>query len=115
MAGGATPSPRAQTGAAGTICDMSDTSVMLENETFTEAVEPWSVLLWNDPVNTMEYVSRVLCKVVKVTRERADEIMQTAHTNGRAVAWSGEKTDAETLCRELHGWGLQATLERGSE
>lgn len=86
--------------------------VLPEIDTFQKADELWAVVLWNDPVNTMEYVSRVLCKSFGYTKAKAEEIMLAAHENGRATAWAGEQAEAESHCRALHGWGLQATLQK---
>jgi ATP-dependent Clp protease adaptor protein ClpS len=82
-------------------------------ETANETDEPWAVLLWDDPVNDMAYVTFVLSKVFEYGRERASQIMLEAHTNGRARVWSGERHEAEEKATALHSWKLQATLERG--
>jgi ATP-dependent Clp protease adaptor protein ClpS len=80
-------------------------------ETANETDEPWAVLLWDDPVNDMAYVTFVLSKVFEYGRERASQIMLEAHTNGRARVWSGERHEEKATA--LHSWKLQATLERG--
>jgi ATP-dependent Clp protease adaptor protein ClpS len=61
----------------------------------------------------MAYVTFVLAQVFQYDREKASQIMLEAHTNGRARAWVGERDQAEMRATQLHGWKLQATLERG--
>ena len=78
--------------------------------TESDVATPWDVLLWDDPVNTMEYVSKVLRKVFALSKEKAERLMMEAHTHGKTAAWSGEKSQAESYCMQLHGWGLNATL-----
>lgn len=91
---------------------MADTLLLPEIVEETAIEEPWSVLLWDDPVNTMEFVARVLSKVFGYDAEKARSVMLAAHENGKTAAWSGEREKAEGFCRELHGWGLQASLEK---
>jgi ATP-dependent Clp protease adaptor protein ClpS len=81
-------------------------------ETTQQLDDPWTVLLWDDPVNDMAYVTFVLAKVFEYGRERASQIMLEAHTNGKARVWSGERHEAEAKATALHSWKLQATLER---
>jgi ATP-dependent Clp protease adaptor protein ClpS len=83
-----------------------------DTTTETDEQRPWSVLLWDDPVNDMSYVTYVLAKVFGYDREQAAQVMLEAHTKGKAQAWSGERAEAEGHVRALHGWKLQATLEQ---
>lgn len=91
---------------------MPDVLEKVETSEEVRVEEPWAVMLWDDPVNTMEFVERVLSKVFGYDKARANRVMLAAHQDGRAEAWSGEKEKAEIYCRALHGWGLQATLEK---
>ena len=90
---------------------MSTQTATIE-ETEHQTDTPWAVLLWDDPVNDMAYVSYVLAQVFQYNSKKASQIMLEAHTNGKARAWSGERHDAEAKVAELHQWKLQATLER---
>lgn len=85
----------------------------IEEKTESGLDEPWTVLLWDDPVNDMAYVTFVLASVLGMGREKASQVMLEAHTNGRARAWTGERHEAEAKATALHEWKLQATLERG--
>jgi ATP-dependent Clp protease adaptor protein ClpS len=85
----------------------------IEERVESSLEDPWAVMLWDDPVNDMAYVTFVLAKVLGMDREKASQVMLEAHTNGRARAWVGERHEAEAKATELHGWKLQATLERG--
>lgn len=91
---------------------VNDTLLDISTEQATGVEEPWAVLLWNDPVNTMEYVARALKKVFGMDAARAHQLMMEAHQNGRTEVWSGERAEAERHCAALHGWTLQATLTK---
>jgi ATP-dependent Clp protease adaptor protein ClpS len=85
----------------------------IEVETEQQLEDPWAVMLWDDPVNDMAYVTFVLAQVFQYDREKASKIMLEAHTKGRARTWVGERNEAEQKATALHSWKLQATLERG--
>jgi ATP-dependent Clp protease adaptor protein ClpS len=88
----------------------------LEEQTRTEvAVDvPWQIVVHNDPVNLMTYVTMVFQKVFGYPREKAERHMLEVHQNGRSILWSGMRERAELYVQQLHGYLLLATLERVS-
>ena len=85
-----------------------------ENETRSDLDVPWVVVVHNDPVNLMSYVTMVFQKVFGFTRERAEKHMLEVHREGRSVVWSGVRERAELYVQQLHGYLLLATMERVS-
>jgi len=75
---------------------------------------PWLVVVHNDPVNLMSYVTLVFRKVFGWTKERAERHMMEVHVRGRSVVWSGEREKAELYVQQLHGHLLLATLEQSA-
>ena len=92
LAGPATPLPEV------------DTEVSLD--------APWNVIVHNDPVNLMSYVTKVFMKVFGFSQERAEKHMLEVHKLGRSVVWSGERERGELFVQQLHAYLLLATLER---
>lgn len=88
--------------------------ILIEPETEgEEAVDlPWNVVVHNDPVNLMSYVTHVFQKVFEYPRERAERHMLEVHRHGRSIVWTGARERAELYVQQLHGWLLLATLER---
>lgn len=74
--------------------------------------EPWTVLLFDDPVNTMEYVSFALRAVLDLSAGEAERLMLEAHTTGHAAVFAGDREEAERVCVALHTWSLHATVAR---
>ena len=74
----------------------------------------WHVVVLNDPVNLMSYVSMVFRKIFGWTRERAEQHMMEVHVKGRSVVWSGGREEAELYVQQLHTYLLLATLEKSS-
>jgi ATP-dependent Clp protease adaptor protein ClpS len=80
-----------------------------------EAIEtdiPWIVIVWNDPINLMSYVTWVFQTLFGYPREKAERLMMDVHTKGKAVVSSGTRTQAERDVARLHAKGLWATMQR---
>ena len=75
---------------------------------------PWIVLVWNDPINLMSYVTYVLQKVFGYSNEKAESLMLDVHEKGRAVVSNGSKEKAELDVFRLHEHGLWATMQQDS-
>ena len=73
---------------------------------------PWIVIVWNDPINLMSYVTFVLRKLFGYSEEEAPRLMLQVHNDGKAVVSSGEKEKAEFDGARLHAHGLWATLRQ---
>lgn len=91
---------------------MPDTTVIEKPETDTSLDVPWNVVVHNDPVNLMSYVTRVFMKVFGYTRQRAEKHMMEVHQRGRSIVWSGLREPAETYVQQLQGFLLLATIEK---
>ncbi|MHB1928153.1 MAG: ATP-dependent Clp protease adapter ClpS [Acidimicrobiales bacterium] len=86
---------------------------VLEPEVTDVAVSdrPWKVIVWNDPINLMSYVTFVIQKLFGYSREKAHKLMMDVHTKGKAVVSSGPREKAELDVFRLHEHGLWATME----
>jgi ATP-dependent Clp protease adaptor protein ClpS len=73
---------------------------------------PWIVLVWNDPINLMSYVTMVLQKVFGYSLEKATSLMLDVHHKGRAVVSNGTREKAEIDVFRLHEHGLWATMQQ---
>ncbi|HEX9259408.1 MAG TPA: ATP-dependent Clp protease adapter ClpS [Acidimicrobiales bacterium] len=73
---------------------------------------PWVVIVWNDPINLMSYVTFVLQKLFGYSKAKAEKLMLDVHHKGRAVVSSGSREKAELDVFRLHEHGLWATLQR---
>jgi ATP-dependent Clp protease adaptor protein ClpS len=73
---------------------------------------PWVVIVWNDPINLMSYVTFVFQKLFGYSRAKAEKLMMEVHTRGRAVVSTGPRERAEMHVYRLHEHGLWATLQQ---
>ena len=80
-----------------------------------DAVEqPWNVVVHNDPITKMDYVTMVFQRVFGHDRERAERHMLEVHQRGRSILWSGGRERGEFYVQQLHGYQLLATLEKSA-
>lgn len=85
-----------------------------EDETFDDVSpdKPWIVIVWNDPINLMSYVTWVFQKLFGYSKEKATGLMMDVHHKGKAVVSSGTREKAEFDCFRLHAHGLWATMSK---
>jgi ATP-dependent Clp protease adaptor protein ClpS len=83
-----------------------------EEEDVREVDRPWIVIVWNDPVNLMTYVTFVFQKLFGYSREKAEELMLQVHNDGKAIVSDGTREKAELDVARLHAHGLWATMEQ---
>jgi len=72
---------------------------------------PWVVIVWNDPINLMSYVTYVFQKLFCYSKDKATKLMLDVHQKGKAVVSSGTREKAELDVFRLHEHGLWATMQ----
>ena len=74
--------------------------------------KPWITIVWDDPVNLMNYVTFVFMTLFGYSKEKAHELMLQVHNEGKAVVSTGTREEMERDVQRLHEHGLWATLQR---
>lgn len=82
------------------------------DDTTTDPDRPWIVLVWNDPINLMGYVTFVFQKLFGYSKAKATELMLDVHEKGRAVVAEGTREKCELDVFRLHEHGLWATMQQ---
>ena len=77
-----------------------------------ERDRPWIVIVWNDPVNLMTYVTLVFQKLFGYSKAKATKLMLQVHYEGRAVVANGTREKCELDVAKLHAAGLWATMQQ---
>ena len=92
--------------------EVAEPSVDIATDEVVDLQVPWVVIVWNDPINLMSYVSFVLQKLFGYPKEKADILMMDVHEKGRAVVSNGPREKAEIDVFRLHEHGLWATMQQ---
>jgi len=93
---------------------------MADTETITRTREdasldvPWNVVVHDDPVNLMGYVTWVLMKIFGYNEQKAALMMMQVHKQGRSIVWSGQREKAEFYAQQLQGHQLTTSLEKAA-
>lgn len=90
----------------------TSTATLTSDEASTE--KPWNVIVWDDPVTTMQYVVLIFRKIFGYSNNKATQLMMQVHHNGKALVWSGSRDRAESYCVKLQVSGLLSTVEQDS-
>jgi len=77
--------------------------------------DAWVTIVWNDPVNSMRYVTHVFQTYFGWTRVKAERKMREVHEKGRSVVSTGGREQMEVDVQAMHGYGLWATMQRSGE
>jgi len=83
-----------------------------QEQEWREQDRPWIVIVWNDPINLMSYVTFVFQKLFGYSKQEATRLMLQVHHEGKAVVSSGTREKAEYDVARLHAHGLWATMRQ---
>jgi ATP-dependent Clp protease adaptor protein ClpS len=83
-----------------------------ETEEVIRDDRPWIVIVWNDPINLMSYVTLVFRKLFGYSQAKATKLMLQVHNEGKAVVSSGTREKCELDVSKLHAHGLWATMRQ---
>ena len=72
----------------------------------------WTVIVWNDPVNLMEYVVYVFKTVLKMNEQDATRHMLEVHHKGKSAVARETRERSELIVHRLRGFGLNTTMEQ---
>jgi len=84
----------------------------VEEKLKTAFTRGWSVIVWNDPVNLMDYVVYVFKTVLKMNEKDASKHMWEVHQKGKSMVARETREKSELLVHRLRSFGLNATMEQ---
>ena len=93
---------------------MADSDTLTLTRQSTELDVPWNVIVHDDPVNLMGYVTMVLMKIFGYDEKRASKLMMEVHQLGRSVVWAGQRERAEMHAQQLQAHQLKSTIEKSA-
>jgi ATP-dependent Clp protease adaptor protein ClpS len=73
------------------------------------------LIVWNDEVNTFEWVIDTLINVCGHTAEQAEQSAMIIHTKGKYAVKEGSFDNLKPMCDAITERGIGATVEEFSE
>ena len=82
-----------------------------DTDTVTEISQGYSLIVWNDEVNTFEWVIETLIKICKHNQEQAEQCAMLIHSQGKYAVKKGEYEVLKPMCDAITDRGIGATIE----
>lgn len=77
-----------------------------------QSARNWSIVLYNDDVNTFDWVIECLVKYCDHDIVQAEQCAYFVHTKGKYAVKYGDKNKLKPICETLIEKGLSASLEK---
>ena len=87
----------------------------LDINTLVTTSQPFQLIVWNDEVNTFEWVIETLEEVCGHTHEQAEQCAYIIHFKGKYAVKQGEYEDLKPKCDAITERGIGATIEAMAE
>ncbi|MBI2275351.1 MAG: ATP-dependent Clp protease adaptor ClpS [Bacteroidetes bacterium] len=82
-----------------------------ERDTITELASSYQLVVWNDEVNTFEWVIETLIKICGHSPEQAEQCAMLIHTQGKYAVKKGDYETLKPMCDAITDRGIGATIE----
>ena len=91
----------------------SDIKPVITDETdlLTSTDYPCSLIVWNDEVNTFEWVIETLIDICHHTYEQAEQCAYIIHFQGKYAVKQGSYEELKPMCDAITDRGIGATVE----
>jgi ATP-dependent Clp protease adaptor protein ClpS len=82
-----------------------------DTDTITDVESPYSLVVWNDEVNSFDWVIQTLIEVCHHSTEQAEQCAMIIHTQGKYAVKQGSYDDLKPMCDAITDRGIGATIE----
>jgi len=89
----------------------SGTKTEEQQDTWEDVIDELQLVLYNDDVNTFDFVIEALVEVCRHEYEQAEQCSLLIHYKGRCTVKSGTSEKLNPMCLELLRRGLSAKIE----
>jgi ATP-dependent Clp protease adaptor protein ClpS len=89
----------------------TDTYEEIDTDVLIGLEKQFQIVVWNDDVNTFDWVIETLIKVCGHTQEQAEQCALFIHTKGKYAVKKGDYDDLKPQTDAITERGIDATLE----
>ena len=86
-----------------------------ESDFLTDIENPCMLIIWNDDVNSFDWVIQTLIDICSHTLEQAEQSAMIIHTKGKYAVKEGDYDFLKPMCDAITERGISATIEVMSE
>lgn len=87
------------------------TDIRDEKDVLTLSEDTCNLIVWNDEVNTFEWVIETLIEVCGHAQEQAEQCAYLIHFQGKYAVKNGSYDDLKPQCDAITERGINATIE----
>lgn len=87
------------------------TKELIDTDVLTDLEEPCHLIMWNDEVNSFEWVIETLIDLCGHSQEQAEQCAWIIHTKGKYAVKNGSYDELKPLCDAITERGIGATIE----
>jgi ATP-dependent Clp protease adaptor protein ClpS len=80
-------------------------------DTLAELEHSCHLIVWNDEVNTFEWVIQTLMEICNHAEEQAEQCAMLIHTQGKYAVKQGAYEELKPQCEAITERGIGATIE----
>ncbi|MCU7695521.1 ATP-dependent Clp protease adaptor ClpS [Haoranjiania flava] len=81
------------------------------SDVLTDKADKFQLIVWNDDVNTFDWVIQTLIEVCRHEPEQAEQCTLLIHFKGKCVVKTGEYDTLKSMKNEIIERGINATIE----
>jgi len=82
-----------------------------DTDILTDVESPYSLIVWNDEVNSFDWVIQTLIEVCNHSNEQAEQCAMIIHTQGKYAVKQGSYEELKPMCDAITDRGIGATIE----
>jgi ATP-dependent Clp protease adaptor protein ClpS len=82
-----------------------------DTDLLTDEEAPYSLVVWNDEVNSFDWVIQTLIEVCHHSTEQAEQCAMIIHTQGKYAVKQGSYDELKPMCDAITDRGIGATIE----
>jgi ATP-dependent Clp protease adaptor protein ClpS len=82
-----------------------------DTDLLTDVESPYSLVVWNDEINSFDWVIQTLIEVCHHSTEQAEQCAMIIHTQGKYAVKQGSYDELKPLCDAITDRGIGATIE----
>lgn len=82
-----------------------------DTDTMVADINLYTLIVWNDEVNTFDWVIETLIEICKHTQEQAEQCAMLIHFQGKYAVKQGEYDTLKPMCDAITERGIGATIE----
>ncbi len=89
----------------------TDIQILETEDLMTDIADPFHLIVWNDDVNTFEWVIETLMEICNHSYEQAEQCAYIIHYKGKYAVKHGDYDELKPMCNAITERGIGATLE----